>query len=156
MPKNGQFWRVLEKLETNGQTVLPDRPALKIQMRYFEQFSNNVCTYAPEDPEQMSRVNGKAASAKQSFCAAAPTDRTTATSSWQLTLYTFSIIFQHLLLPYLDSSCRSPAVPKSPSLIIALLALYLTNANGLPSKNSAFYGCTFLIVKLKRRNHWQV
>ena len=36
MPKNGQFWRVLEKLETNGQTVLPDRPALKIQMRYFE------------------------------------------------------------------------------------------------------------------------
>ena len=30
--KNGQFWRVLEKLETNGQTVLPDRPALKIQM----------------------------------------------------------------------------------------------------------------------------
>ena len=44
------FWRVLEN-QAFGQTVLPDRSILigqklvenvKIQMRHFEQFSNNV------------------------------------------------------------------------------------------------------------------
>ncbi len=82
----------------------------------------------------MSRVlNGKAASAKQSFSAAA---QTTAASSWQLTLYTFSIIFQHLLLPYLDScKSRSPWITLL-LLIIAVPALYLTNANGLPRKKT--------------------
>ena len=43
--KNGQFWRVFEKPEACGQTVLPDRSVLigqklvenaKIQMRHFE------------------------------------------------------------------------------------------------------------------------
>ena len=28
MPKNGPFWRVLEKPEACGQTVLPDRSVL--------------------------------------------------------------------------------------------------------------------------------
>ena len=45
--KNGPFWRVFEKSEACGQTVLPDlsllkgqkivkMPKLKIQMRHFE------------------------------------------------------------------------------------------------------------------------
>ena len=49
--KNGPIWRVFWKPEACGQTELPDRSVLigqklvenaKIQMRYFEWFSNNV------------------------------------------------------------------------------------------------------------------
>ena len=49
--KNGPLWRVFENLKLCGQTVLPDRSVLigqklvehsKIQMRHFDQFSNNV------------------------------------------------------------------------------------------------------------------
>ena len=34
MPKNGQIWRVFEKPEASGQTVLPDRSVLSRQKSF--------------------------------------------------------------------------------------------------------------------------